>query len=247
MYPLNNGRFKEAIIFWDTDIDRSADVDVFFFIHDYEGRAEYKYGFKSLEIDLKHTEEEIFASFKPNLRNELRKAYEMNFECEFIWNPNEEQLNSFVDKFNSFADFKGLSKISIDLLRMMNNDGKLFLSYIKKDGEILTGHSHYKAQGRARLYHSFSTSNSLSSKDNALANKLLTEKDIFEFKNKGFVVYDFGGIGNVDGDNSRFDGIIKFKKLFGGKEIILWKGITPNGERGIEVMNKYFSQIVFKK
>lgn len=57
MYKSNNGNFKEGIIWWDTKIDFSVDVDIFFFIHDFEGRAKYKYGFKTLEIDLEQTKE----------------------------------------------------------------------------------------------------------------------------------------------------------------------------------------------
>lgn len=247
MYPLNNGRFKEAIIFWDTDIDRSADVDVFFFIHDYEGRAEYKYGFKSLEIDLNKTEAEIISDFQSRLRNDLKHADDMGFMVKNIEKPTNDQIDLFVSEFNKFADFKNLTHISSDFMKVLSNDGKLNISYVYKNDQLIAGHSHYCADGKARLYQSFSTYNDLSNKENALANKLLTREDIMHFKNHGFKIYDFGGIGNVDGDNSRFEGIIQFKKLFGGKEVILWKGITPNGERGLEVMKKYFSQIVFKK
>lgn len=60
------------------------------------------------------------------------------------------------------------------------------------------------------------------------------------FKSINIKTYDFGGIGNVNGDNSKFEGIIRFKKLFGGKEIVLWKGVTPNGEYGEKIYKDFW-------
>lgn len=240
MYVSNNGRFKEGIIWWDTEMDPSADVDVFFYIHDFEGRARYKYGFKTLEIDLTKTMDQIWSEFKPNLRNELRKAQTMGFEVKFLTNPTDEEINLFVSNYNGFADFKKLQHTSVEMMTQLRNDGKLNFSLIYKDGELLVAHSHYVSGERTRLYHSYSTNNSLSSKDVAFANKLLTEQDIQFYKNQNLKVYDFGGIGNVEGDNSRFEGIIQFKKQFGGQEVVLWKGVTPNGERGEAVYAKYW-------
>ena len=241
MYISNNGNFKEGIIFWDTNSNPNADVDVFFYIHDYDKRAENAYGFKSLELNLsKMTQEDIFNQYKSNLRNEIRKSETLDFDIKHITNPTDEQIKNFVELYNSFADFKKLQHTSFDLLKQIANDGKLVISQIYKDDILLACHSHYVATGRARLYHSFSTNNEFDNKINGLANKFLTHKDIAYFKDNNFEVYDFGGIGNVEGDNSRFEGIIRFKKQFGGEEVILWKGVTPNGQRGIEVYNKYW-------
>ncbi|NQZ66098.1 MAG: hypothetical protein HRT99_02645 [Mycoplasmatales bacterium] len=240
MYTSNNGNFKEGIIWWDTEIDFSADVDIFFFIHDFDKRAENPYGFKTLEIDLNLKEEEIRKGYKPNLRNELNQADRQKFLIEYKEKLNQKELKEYVDNYNSFAQFKGLQKTSLELISQMNNDGKMIFSFVYKEDVLIAVHSHYVGLGRSRLYQSFSTNNKFNGKINGLANKYLTNKDILYFKNKKLNIYDFGGIGNTDGDNSRFEGIIKFKKQFGGNEKILWKGTTLNGERGKKVYEKYF-------
>ncbi|WKX02594.1 hypothetical protein [Candidatus Mycoplasma mahonii] len=62
IYISNNGKFKEGIIWWDSEIDLNADVDIYFYIHDYQKCAEQRYGFKTLEIDIKNkSTEEIFS------------------------------------------------------------------------------------------------------------------------------------------------------------------------------------------
>ena len=240
MYISNNGKFKEGIIWWDTKIESNADVDVFFFIHDFEGRAKHKYGFKTLEIDLTKTNEEIQNDYVQSLRRQIRRSKEFGFEIKFIDKPTKEDIERFVKTYNSFADFKKLQNTSVELLEAINKDGKLVISECYYNNELIVAHSHYMAGDRTRLYQSASTNNSLEGKDNAQANKLLTDSDIMYFKEKKIKIYDFGGIGNVEGDNTRFEGIIKFKKLFGGSEKILWKGVTPNGERGEVIYKKYW-------
>ena len=240
MYKQNNGKFTEGIIWWDTKIDKEIDIDVYFFIHDFKGRAKYKYGFKSLEIDLNKSIEEIKNNYKPNLRNEIKNAKKMKFQIIINSKPKDEDIKEFVKIYNSFAKFKKLNEITFELLKSISQDNKLVLSKCIYNDEIIVQHSHYFLKDRTRLYHSSSTMNSLDGKYNGFANKLLTHEEIIFFKNKNIEKYDFGGIGNVDGDNSRFNGIIKFKKSFGGKEIILWKGITPNGKKGEEIYQKYW-------
>ena len=240
MYISDNGNFKEGIIWWDTKVDPSADVDVFFYIHDFEGKAKYKYGFKSLEIDLKLTQEERWFDYQPSLRRQLRRAKEENFEITYSTSPTDEEIEEYVDVYNSFATFKKLQLTSKNMLKQIRETGKLVISWSRVNGELITAHTHYVSGDRTRLYQSCSTNNSLDGKINAQSNKLLTERDIEFFKENGQTFYDFGGIGNIEGDNTRFEGIIKFKKLFGGKEIKLWKGVTPNGTKGEEVYKKYW-------
>ena len=241
MYILDNGKFKEGIIFWDTEIDTNADVDVFFFMHDFAGRAVHKYGFKTLEINIKDlSPEEIMMGYQSRRRSQVRAALKQGFKLKFNDNNSDSQIKKYVELYNSFANFKGLSLTSFEFIKSISDDNKLTISSISKDGVVIAVHSHYVAQGRARLLHSFSTNNNFDSKTGANANKLLTHEDILYFKNKNMDTYDFGGIGNVEGDNKRFEGIIKFKKAFGGSEKIIWKGVTPNGERGTKIYNKYW-------
>ena len=243
MYISNNGKFKEGIVWWDTQINDEADVDIFFFIHDYDNRAKNSYGFKTLEIDLSLSKEEILMQYKSRNRNQVKAALLEGFEIKQKTNISQEEVNEYVEIFNSFAEFKKIGKTSIEYITALNDDSKLFFTYVYKDGILIAIHSHYVDHklDRARLMHSFSTNNEFSSRISADANKLLTHEDIKYFKDLGVKTYDFGGIGNAEGDNTRFEGIIRFKKQFGGKEVILWKGTTPNGKRGEEVYKKYFS------
>ncbi len=242
MYINNNGKFNEAIAFWDFDMDESKleGVDVVFYIHSYEPKAKYNYEFYTLEHDLKNTDEEkLIEQYKPRLRNNIRNAKKMDLTFVANDNPNEKELTEFIKIFNSFAEFKGLSKLSPNLLDAIAKEGKLVLTMIKKDDEILTVHSHYVSEGRARLYHSASTLNSLSPADNGLANKLLTHNDFLYFK-KTCDVYDMGGVGDSKHGTEPFANIIRFKASFGGKEVTHYKGVTPVGPNGQEVYEKYW-------
>ena len=242
MYINNNGKFNEAIAFWDFKMDESKikDIDVIFYIHSYKPVAKYNYEFFTLEHDLKNiTEEKLFKGYRSTLRNNIRNAKKMGLTFVHIDSPTSKDIEKFVEIFNSFAEFKGLSKLSNNLLKAMAEEGKLVLTMIKKGDEILTVHSHYVSEGRARLYHSASTLNSLTASENGLANKLLTHLDFLHFA-KTCDIYDMGGIGDAKHGKEPFANIIWFKSSFGGKEVTHYKGVTPVGPNGQAVYDKYW-------
>ncbi len=241
MYIKNNKNFKEGLIWWDTEPRINEDIDVFFYIHDYKGRAEYKYKFKTLVWNLREmTYDDIFRDYSPTLRNTINNSLKVDFKFEIKIMEDSDVLD-YVSNFNSFANFKNLNTITKEFVISMVRDKKIYISKIYFNDKLLFCHSYYTDGETARLFHSFSVINNVDKKINGMANKFLTDRDILYFKNNNFRIYDIGGIGNLEGDNSKFLGIIKFKKSFGGKEKIIWKGVSPNGSRGNEIIRKYFN------
>lgn len=240
MYAFNNGKFKEAHVWWDTEPDFSADVDVFYFINDLKPRAEYSFKYVTSEIDLNLSEDEIFSKFKSRLRNQLRSEENRELSINFIQSPSTNNIEWFVTNFNSFAEWKGIGKTSVEYLTKLASENKLIISNISYNGEVIYSHTHYVSGSRARLLHSFSPINEAPNEIISHANKYLTFKEIFYFKNIGIQIYDFGGLFHEGQDTTKVEGIIKFKRSFGGNDVEMWKGVTPNGERGIPVMEKYF-------
>lgn len=60
------------------------------------------------------------------------------------------------------------------------------------------------------------------------ANKYLHWQDILYFKEKGMKSYDWGGCG----EEEAVANISSFKRKFGGKEMIVYDGITANNRIG---------------
>ena len=167
---------------------------------------------KTIWIDLSRTEEEILMGFKSNTRNEVRKAIREGYLVE-----EESDLNAFVNYYNAFAKEKNLEVISIDTIRKYPN---VFISKSSLNGKVLTMHASILDPDNkiVRLLYSASVrlDEGVDRKSVGLSNRLLHYKDLLEFKNRGYAIYDFGGL-NEDENNEQQFNITIFKKGFGGE------------------------------
>ena len=107
---------------------------------------------------------------------------------------------------------------------MINNMGDSFVtSFAEMEGELLAAHSYLvdKELGIARLFHSASRRLDQRFDRNIIgrANKLLTARDIFHFREEGFQLMDFGGYAENTQD----------KKPAGHQriQIVVWRSKSP--------------------
>jgi len=183
----------------------------------------YKQDIKyTLINDLSKEEDEIFASFTSNIRNEIRKVEKID---NFSYSYNTITMLEFIEFYNSFAISKGLNPLRER--RIKKYAGNLFyLSAYLKDK--LTNVQVYivdKENKIVRLLYSVSTIHSLEDKQRrkniGFINKFLHWQAISYFKKNNFLIFDWGGYGN-DPNNKTLAGIDKFKKSFGGEIIEIY-------------------------
>lgn len=151
----------------------------------------------------------IFLEFTKNLRYEINRAAKRdNYEYVHIKNPDIKTLESFLEMYRQFYITKGLDIRNIDdfysqELRKRIQAGILEFSRIwDKDKGIDIWHVYTnEATGRVRLTCSaalYRIQNKENQEINARLNKLLHWKDICEFKDEGYLIYDFGGVNKND-------------------------------------------------
>lgn len=166
---------------------------------------------KTVRVDLTQDIDEIFGKMKTNYRNEVRRAIKEGIEFY-----QSSDLESFICFYNSFAEKKGLQKISS---RNVSKYPNYFLTKAVYKGAILCYHALIYDEVAQKVYLLYSASNRLDdeidTKIIGIANKFLHYKEFELFKNNNVKLYDFSGI--VEDPNNREEyGIGNFKKGFGG-------------------------------
>jgi len=192
--------------------DSTVDAEVFGL------KKEKKY---TLINDLTQSEEQIFASFKSNVRNEIRKHEKIE---NFLYISDYKSKEVFLDFYKKFAEAKGLPYIQGRSIDKYGNN--LFYVQGSLDG-ILTNMQVYlidRESGIIRLLHSISTlyENHDKSKQAKIGwiNRYLHWYTMLHFKAKSFKTFDWGGYTNDP--NSPLAGIDKFKASFGGQKVKLY-------------------------
>ncbi len=158
-------------------------------------------------------EEQIFKDFKPNTRNEIRRAIKEGTLFEI-----EDNIESFIDFYNDFSKAKGLYNISFHDINRFNQN-IIITKAVNKEG-VLAMHSYIidNEIKHVRLLHS-STSIKIDNKSLVgRANRFLHFKDMMYFMNSGFNQYDLGGYALNTKDIS-LKNINNFKDSFGGELI----------------------------
>lgn len=169
----------------------------------------------TVELPLDKDADAILAGFRNTVRQEIRKSEKEDVVCSF-----KNDVDRFVAFYNDFASLKKIYPAS---KKMIEGMGKHFVtSFAEKDGELLAAHSYLVDEelGIARLLHSASRRLDQTYDRNIIgrANKYLTAKDIFHFKESGFKILDFGGYAENTTDKS-LQGINEFKLSFGGEKL----------------------------
>lgn len=185
--------------------------------------------FENLHVDLKQREEVLFASIKKGTRYEIKRALERDDNSILnVDSPTDEQIIDFKRHFDSFAVSKGISTANVSKMIALRDIGSLCFTIANKENKIMTWHVYIcDHKGiRARLLYSLRVMDSADSKEDMAfsgrQNRLLHWKDILYFKELGIQKYDFGGAGTK---NTEIEMITKFKKEFGGIDIIEYNGM----------------------
>ena len=168
----------------------------------------------TIELDLDQDTDTITANFSKQIRQQARVAETEGITCSF----DNHETARFVDFFNDFARKKNTSLVSLRRMEEFGDDIKL--SFALYNGEVLAAHSYLTDRETGIVRHHHAATRRLDDEiDRNLigrANKYLTTRNIFYFKEQGYKIFDFGGYAKDTTDES-LKGINNYKLLFGGK------------------------------
>lgn len=162
--------------------------------------------FSTLIINLTKPVEEIFNGFKPNTRNEIRRAQKDGIKA-FI----EKDHDSFMSFFNISNMQTGLKKIT-----SLSDYRDVIIFNAIFENEIISSlcFADFKNIGRARLLYSVNAikGQNVNASFIGRANRMLHFEAINYFKSNGYNIYDFGGFsGKETGKTFNID---LYKKSF---------------------------------
>jgi hypothetical protein len=166
----------------------------------------------TLHSDLTSSKDDILKKFSSTIRNEINRSEREG--CVFIANESKE---NFIAIYNEFASQRGIEGVSLSKLNSYNDN--LILTSTTKDGVITAVHSYLVdfQTKKIRFLHGGTQRFSENIDRNMIArsNKYLHFRDMMLFKEKGYLIYDWGGIAYQTEDKG-LKGINKFKESFGG-------------------------------
>jgi lipid II:glycine glycyltransferase (peptidoglycan interpeptide bridge formation enzyme) len=210
-----------------------SNIDIIY-ENQYTKKRLFSHEFYTMFIDLTLPEEKIFSFFEKNTQYEIKRANGKDFVTTITLNAKTDKL-LFYDFYDKFIQVKGLHPLGIretDLL--IDNDMFIIRSAIYNDEKIVF-HTYITENNRARLAQSASLFRE--SQDRAYrnligrANRLLHWEDMLYFKQKGYLIYDLGGI-SMESANQEAKSINQFKKSFGGSLVKEYNSIVPVSLKG---------------
>ena len=170
---------------------------------------------KTLVRDISNNKEDILNSFEEGTRYSVR--YSGRKGVEIKCGKNDEDLDAFFQLLNKTEDRQDFKSFSEDyfreLLATINSD--LFLA-LSKEGEVVASTIFgYFGKMATSLHSAFDYE-----KRKLRATSLIRYEAILEAKKKGCEKFDAWGI-----DEEKMPGVTKFKKGFGGEEVIYPEGV----------------------
>ena len=153
--------------------------------------------------------------------------------------PSSAAVDEFSDFYDRFASAQSVSPAFRPRLHALANQGNLVLTTATdEDGAVLVQHAYVAA--RARSYMLYSASVLAQSADSDVrnligrANRYLHWHDIRLFRDRGYDLYDFGGL-DVTGRSDKTAGIAQFKRGFGGEVRPVYSSTSPRSLLGTAV------------
>lgn len=205
--------------------------------------------FTTLFIDLRKTEEELFANFKRTTKQSINKmTREPLVEFSIIESPSDDDVNEFIEHFNCFAKSKGIYECDPTLLSNLKELGKLRIAKASYLHDTLCLFAFIMDGKRASAqYECNMRFSNLDDVDKVRmighANKMLEFYSMKWFKSRGVEIYDMAGL-TFDETNEQASNIDRRKLGFGGdvvKEYHFMHPITLKGKLFVEskkIINK---------
>jgi hypothetical protein len=176
----------------------------------------------TLVIDLADDEERILEQMSKDTRSKLRRAEQKDaLTLAAATTPTGQDVDAFSDFYDRFAAAQSVAGVFRPRLHALADKGNLVITTVSgEDGTALVRHAYVAARGRGFML--YSGSGLAQAEDSGLrnligrANRHLHWHDIRHFKERGFSLYDFGGL-DVSERSPKTAGIARFKRGFGGE------------------------------
>jgi hypothetical protein len=194
----------------------------------------------TLVLDLSADEDRLLEEMSKDTRSKVRRAMQKDpLKVAAAQEPSSADVDTFADFYDRFATVRSVARVFRPRLHALAQSGNLAITTATaEDGAILVQHAYVAARGRSFMLYSGSVlSESADSGERNLigrANRYLHWHDIRLFKERGFALYDFGGL-DVTGRSEKTAGIARFKRGFGGEVRPVYSTTSARSFRGAAV------------
>jgi hypothetical protein len=214
--------FKIGEVYFSADYNQEVkDVDIIAYLHSLEPREGCRKLY-TLHLDLSKDKQSLFSELNKQTRRKINTVINRD-QLDFVinYNPTDQELKEFAKFYNIFAASKGLEKCNLPKLKAIAQENGLIISAVRdREGRILCYHAYIGDGEVVRVLHSAShfrlSSDPAQRSLIGRANRYLHWMDINAFKDRGFRIYDFGGLA-LNNENPVLNNIDQFKLGFGGK------------------------------
>lgn len=186
-----------------------------------ECKGTWKRPVQSLECNLLCPIDKMRSQMRKNTRYEIRRAMERDeLYTVIITDPSEDEVAEYIAYYNKFADSKKMHPICEPRVKALAKQGMYAITKcFDNEDKVLVEHAYYLDKKGKKIM--LATSASMFREDEnpetrnliGRANRMLHYKDLLAFKELGYEVYDYGGIGDY---NDELKAIAEFKLGFGG-------------------------------
>lgn len=198
------------------------------------------------QLNLDKNENELLMQMTAGNRRKVNRAKKEPFIVTVKDNPTDIELKEFQTFYNNFVKIKKISKINFlhmrRLIQLRNMGALVFTKLENTSNEALSYQLHIiDADLVLNLYTCTAAwiqkRPELKQQIN-FANRHLLWKNILYFKNKGFKIYDFGGVTEINEIN-------KFKEDFGFIGVETYHGIESKSFLGKLLIKLHWRKIVY--
>ena len=215
------------------EYDSSAQVKAF--SHSFVPKNNLK-TLETLQFDLTKDDNDLLMEMQKTTRRQIRRAEDQGLDLIVFENPTDHDLLEFQKFYNQFAKNKkthACNSFHMKTMKLLREKNALLLTYIKSEDQVLC-YRVYILDG-AFAMNLYSASHFRMAESPELkrllgqANRYLVWKCILFLKEKGYKLYDMGGL-------SYDDNIRRFKLGFGGKIVPVYWGYEANSVIGTLVL-----------
>ena len=226
----------KSYYFAKSNAEYESGVHVKAFSHSFVPRDSLK-TLETLQIDLTKDANDLLMEMQKTTRRQIRRAEEVGLDHVVIEKPSDQDLKEFQEFYNRFAKNKKThtcNSYHMKTMGMLRDRDGLIITYMRNKLKEIICYRVYIIDEMVvmNLYSAshFRTASSPELKKMlSHANRLLLWKSILWFKEKGYELYDLGGLTNNEN-------IRNFKLGFGGEIVSVYSGYEANSFIGSFVL-----------